>query len=144
MRLFSLFAIGILFAIGLVVSGMAQPAKVVGFLDIFGQWDPSLAFVMGSALIVSHFGFKFVLKKPSPILGAKFQLPSAKHIDLRLLTGASFFGIGWGLSGFCPGPALVALSSGHPEVLSFVAAMFVGFFLKDMLDMIVPAKPVQS
>ena len=144
MKLFSLLVIGILFAVGLVVSGMAQPAKVVGFLDIFGQWDPSLAFVMGSALVVTHFGFKFVLKKPSPILGAKFQLPSAKHIDLRLVSGASLFGVGWGLSGFCPGPALVALGSGHPEVVTFVAAMFAGFFLKDMLDMIVPVKPVQS
>lgn len=141
MRLFSLFALGILFGSGLAVSGMAQPAKVIGFLDIFGAWDPSLAFVMGSALIVTYFGFRFVLEKPSPILTEKFQLPSATHIDWRLLGGSSFFGIGWGLSGFCPGPALVALGSGTPEVLMFVGAMFVGFFVKDLLDSLITPMP---
>ena len=141
MRYLSLLLLGVLFGVGLAISGMAQPAKVVGFLDIFGAWDPSLAFVMGSALIVAHFGFKWVLNRPSPILSGGFQLPSAKHIDSRLVIGASFFGIGWGLSGFCPGPALVALGSGHPEVITFVVSMFVGFFIKDMLDLVIAPSP---
>lgn len=144
MRLVSLFFIGVLFAMGLVISGMAQPAKVIGFLDIFGAWDPSLAFVMGSALIVTHFGFKFALGKPSPVLSATFQVPSAKHIDARLLIGAGLFGIGWGLSGFCPGPVLVALGSGHSEVIMFVVAMFAGFFLKDLLDSAISPKPLKT
>ena len=141
MRYLSLLLLSVLFGIGLVVSGMAQPAKVVGFLDIFGAWDPSLAFVMDSALFVTHFGFKLVLNKPSPILSEGFQLPGAKHIDARLVVGASFFGIGWGLSGFCPGPALVALGSGHSEVITFVGSMFVGFFIKDMLDLVMTPSP---
>ncbi|MEM7542467.1 MAG: DUF6691 family protein [Pseudomonadota bacterium] len=140
MRIFATLLIGALFATGLVISGMTQPAKVIGFLDLFGTWDPSLALVMGSALVVAHFGFKAVLKRPSPVLGANFELPSAKDIDKRLVIGASFFGLGWGMSGFCPGPALVALGSSRGDVMMFVAAMFAGFFIKDLIDSAIQAR----
>ncbi|MEM7465426.1 MAG: DUF6691 family protein [Pseudomonadota bacterium] len=144
MKAISLFAIGVLFGLGLVVSGMAQPEKVTGFLDVFGAWDPSLAFVMGSALLVTHFGFNLILKKPSPVFDSNFRLPTANQIDSRLLIGATFFGVGWGLSGFCPGPAFVALGTGHTDVVIFVLAMFAGFSIKDMVDLVLPNAAVKA
>jgi len=141
MRLISLFALGVLFAFGLAVSGMTQPTKVLGFLDVFGLWDPTLAFVMGSALVVAHIGFRKVLKRSCPVLVSKFDLPTARSIDLRLVLGASVFGIGWGTTGYCPGPALVAVGSGDAGIVLFVLAMFAGFFLKDVLDLALPARP---
>jgi uncharacterized membrane protein YedE/YeeE len=121
----ALFA-GALFGVGLVVSGMANPQKVVGFLDVAGDWDPTLAFVMGGALLVTVPAFRLILRRPRPVLADGFALPTKSDVDGRLLGGAALFGVGWGLSGFCPGPAVAALSTGLTPVLAFVAAMLVG------------------
>jgi uncharacterized membrane protein YedE/YeeE len=119
-------ALGLLFGAGLVVSGMADPAKVLNFLDLFGSWDPSLAFVMGGAVVVAFFGYRLVLRRKGPIVGGDFHLPARKDIDARLIVGPAIFGIGWGLGGFCPGPALTALGLGATGTLAFVPAMLVG------------------
>jgi uncharacterized protein len=119
--------LGLIFGAGLVISGMANPAKVLNFLDLFGTWDPSLAFVMGGAVIVAFFGYRLVFRRPAPIVGA-YHLPAQTEIDSRLVTGALIFGAGWGLSGFCPGPAIVALGLGEPGTLVFVPGMIVGMW----------------
>lgn len=121
----ALFA-GALFGTGLVVSGMADPRKVIGFLDVAGNWDPTLAFVMGGALLVTGPAFRLILKRPRPLLADGFDLPTKNTVDRRLIGGAALFGVGWGLSGFCPGPAVAALSTGLTPVLAFVAAMLAG------------------
>lgn len=139
MKILSFFLLGVLFAVGLGISGMTQPQKVVGFLDVFGAWDPALLFVMGSAVLVNFIGFRLAVGRPHPLLASHFDIPSRRDIDWQLLTGAGLFGAGWGLAGFCPGPALVALASGSSDVLLFVAAMFVGLLLKDRL--VRPASP---
>jgi uncharacterized protein len=126
-------ALGLLFGIGLVISGMSDPAKVLNFLDLFGTWDPSLAFVMGGAVIVAFFGYRLVFKRKSPIVGGIFHLPTRKDIDGRILVGPAIFGIGWGLAGFCPGPALTALGVGASGTLVFVPAMFVGMWASKLL-----------
>lgn len=127
----SFFALGLLFAVGLGLSGMTQPGKVIGFLDLAGAWDPALAFVMGSAVAVTFLGYRWVLARPAPLLFSRFDIPSRREIDWQLVAGASLFGIGWGMAGFCPGPALVALAGGSREVIVFVLAMFAGFLIKD-------------
>jgi uncharacterized protein len=131
MRGLSFFALGMLFAVGLGISGMTQPGKVIGFLDLAGNWDPALAFVMGSAVVVTFVGYRWVLARPAPLLFTRFDIPSRRDIDLQLVTGATLFGVGWGMAGFCPGPALVALAGGSREVIVFVVAMFAGFLIKD-------------
>ena len=118
--------IGALFGAGLAISGMMNPAKVLGFLDFAGDWDPTLAFVMGGALLVSVPGFALARKRPKPALETGFQMPTRRDIDGRLIGGAAVFGVGWGLSGFCPGPALSAMATGMPGVYVFVAAMVAG------------------
>jgi uncharacterized membrane protein YedE/YeeE len=128
------FLIGLLFGLGLMISGMTDPGKVLGFLDLAGLWDPSLAFVMGGAVAVGVFGFAFARKLTQSFLGDAMHMPSARHIDRRLVIGSSMFGIGWGLAGFCPGPALVSAAAGHPKALGFVAAMLVGMWLFEMLE----------
>lgn len=120
--------LGLLFGVGLVVSGMSDPAKVLNFLDLFGTWDPSLAFVMGGAVLVAFVGYRLVLRRERPVLAAGFALPTRKDIDRRLVTGAAIFGIGWGLGGFCPGPALTALSLASSGVLVFLPFMFAGMW----------------
>jgi uncharacterized membrane protein YedE/YeeE len=120
--------LGLLFGIGLVISGMVDPAKVLNFLDLFGAWDPSLAFVMGGAVIVAFFGYRLVLKQPAPITGGRFHLPKVTEIDRRLVVGAAVFGLGWGLSGFCPGPAITGLGLSASGTLAFVPAMLVGMW----------------
>ena len=120
---------GVLFGLGLVVSGMANPAKVIGFLDITGDWDPTLAFVMGGAILAAAPAFRFILKRPRPVLAEEFDLPTKKSVDARLLGGSALFGVGWGLAGFCPGPAVTALASGLAPVFVFVAAMVAGMAL---------------
>lgn len=120
------FLAGLLFGVGLVVSGMANPAKVLNFLDIFGTWDPSLAFVMGGAVLVTFLGFRLVLRRSAPVLTERFDLPGTRLVDARLLTGAVIFGIGWGIGGFCPGPAITALPLMAPGTLVFVPAMLIG------------------
>ncbi len=122
---------GTLFGTGLVISGMADPQKVQNFLDLTGTWDPTLAFVMGGALLVAMPAFTLVLRRRGPMLGGSFQLPSRKDIDLRLLAGAALFGIGWGLSGYCPGPAIASLASWRLNAVLIVLAMVGGALLHD-------------
>ena len=127
------FLSGLLFGLGLTISGMINPAKVIGFLDVTGNWDPSLALVMASGLAVTLPGFHFILKQKRPLFEAKFYLPGKADIDLRLIGGAVLFGIGWGLAGYCPGPAIAALGFGSIEPWLFVAAMFLGSFCSQRL-----------
>ena len=120
---------GLVFGLGLIVSGMANPAKVLGFLDLAGAWDPSLALVMGGAILVGFFAFLIAKKRTRSFIGAEMKLPTASAIDNRLLTGSALFGAGWGIAGFCPGPGLVALGMGEPKALVFVAAMLAGMVI---------------
>jgi uncharacterized membrane protein YedE/YeeE len=117
---------GFLFAVGLAYSGMTQPGKVIGFLDFFGNWDPSLFLVMGSAVPVYMLGYRLVNRMKTPLFGGRFGIPSRSDLDARLLWGAALFGAGWGIGGFCPGPALAGLVTGATEVLLFVLSMLVG------------------
>lgn len=134
MRLIATYFIGAIFGVGISVSGMINPAKVLNFFDIAGNWDPSLAFVMGGALLVTFFGYRLVLKREGPLLGGMFQLPTRRDIDLQLVGGAAFFGIGWGIAGFCPGGALPALGTGRMEVFIFVAALLAGILIAKLLQ----------
>jgi len=117
---------GIFFGVGLAVSQMTNPAKVQAFLDVAGAWDPSLAFVMGAALVVSSIAVAIARRRPQSLLGEPLQIPEAAALDLRLLAGAALFGVGWGLGGFCPGPALAGLATGVPAVWVFTASMLAG------------------
>lgn len=128
----SLFA-GLLFGIGLILSGMANPAKVIGFLDITGNWDPSLVLVMAGAIGVGVFAFAFGKGKTVSLIGEPLRLPTAKHIDRRLVMGSLTFGIGWGLAGYCPGPALASILLGL-KPLVFVAAMIAGMAIYELLE----------
>ena len=125
---------GVVFGIGLIVSGMADPAKVLGFLDLAGAWDPSLAFVMAGAIAVGVVAFAVARRRTVSLLGAEMKLPTARRIDLRLVTGSVVFGIGWGVAGFCPGPGLVALGMGEIKAAVFVAAMLVGMGVFELLE----------
>lgn len=119
----STFFAGLIFGAGLTISQMVNPTKVIAFLDISGAWDPSLAFVMGGALLVTFIGYKFVLKSPAPLFDDRFRLPTRQDIDAPLILGAALFGVGWGLSGLCPGPALASLSFAGQNGLIFVVSM---------------------
>ncbi len=119
---------GLIFGLGLIIGGMANPQKILNFLDIFGQWDPSLIFMMGAAVITTFLGFRYVLKNERPILAGKFELPTRKIIDKSLIIGAALFGIGWGLGGFCPGPALTSISLGATGTYIFVLSMIAGMW----------------
>jgi hypothetical protein len=134
------FFCGLLFGIGLIVAQMSNPAKVLNFLDIAGHWDPSLAFVMIGAIPVAALGFALARRHKTPLLTEKFQPPTATTIDARLIIGAALFGIGWGLVGFCPGPAITALGFGSGQAVLFVIAMLAGMALFQAYDMI-GAKP---
>ena len=125
------FGCGLVFACGLVAGGMTQPSKVVGFLDVTGAWDPSLALVMGGALGTHALLRRFVLARPRPLLAPTFYVPTRSDLDARLIAGAAIFGVGWGLGGFCPGPAIVALGAGMPAALVVVPAMLAGMLLHD-------------
>ena len=126
-RLVAAFGVGVLFAVGLGVSGMTLPEKVIGFLDVSGgEWDPALAFVMGGAVVVYAIGYRLVTRREAPQFAASFSLPRRRDIDLRLLGGAALFGAGWGLGGYCPGPALVSTVTLTSDVMVFVGSMFVG------------------
>lgn len=120
------FAAGLVFGLGLLVSGMANPAKVLAFLDLAGAWDPSLAFVMAGAVAVTFVGYRLAWRRAQPLLTDRFEVPSATSLDRRLLAGAALFGLGWGIGGYCPGPALTALPLLDPGTLVFVPAMLVG------------------
>jgi uncharacterized membrane protein YedE/YeeE len=126
LRVLSAAAIGLIFGIGIVIAGMANPAKVLNFFDLFGSWDPSLLLVMASALTVTFIGYRFVLKRPAPKFDGKFHLPTRRDLDMPLIAGSALFGIGWGIAGFCPGGAIPALGSGQASPLIFVAAMIGG------------------
>lgn len=129
MRIASGFIAGLVFGLGLVISGMSNPAKVLNFLDILGPWDPSLAFVMAGASITTYIGYRIVWLRESPALGSKFDVPSSTVIDRPLLTGAAVFGMGWGLGGFCPGPAWASLAIASPGVMVFLPFMLLGLVL---------------
>ena len=131
---FSEFVVGLIFGLGLIVSGMTDPGKVQGFLDLAGLWDPSLAFVMGGAIAVGIFAFALAKKRTRSVLGGAMHLPSAKDIDRRLVIGSLVFGAGWGLAGFCPGPAIVSAGAGQPKALVFVLAMLAGMWLFEWAD----------
>ena len=122
-------ALGLLFGVGLVVSGMSDPAKVRNFLDLFGTWDPSLAFVMGGAVVTAFIGYRIVLRRPKPVAASTFHLPAKTDIDSKVLVGPAIFGIGWGLGGFCPGPALTAATLGATGAYVFLPTMFLGMWL---------------
>ncbi|MET4102594.1 putative membrane protein YedE/YeeE [Roseovarius sp. MBR-78] len=133
MRLLSGFIVGLIFGLGIAVSGMINPAKVLNFFDVAGAWDPSLAFVMGGALLTTFIGYRLVLRREAPLIEARFQLPTARDIDARLVGGSAVFGIGWGIAGFCPGAAVPALGSGKWEVALFVAALLAGLWAARMI-----------
>lgn len=126
MKMIVTYLTGLIFGIGIVISGMANPAKVLNFFDVFGTWDPSLGFVMGGALITTAIGYKLVFRRPAPVFEPGFIVPTSRVIDRRLVVGSAVFGIGWGIAGFCPGGALPALGTGRPDVLIFFAALVAG------------------
>lgn len=134
MRLFFSYLSGLVFGIGISISGMANPAKVLNFFDVAGTWDPSLAFVMGGALVVTFIGYRFVMKRPAPSLSSSFQLPTRRDLDLPLIGGSAVFGVGWGIAGFCPGGALPALGTGQLDVFIFVAALLGGIVAAKLLQ----------
>ncbi|WP_029004853.1 DUF6691 family protein [Azorhizobium doebereinerae] len=135
---------GLVFGLGLVISGMANPAKVLNFLDVAGTWDPSLAFVMAGAVAVTFIGFRLVLARPRPLFAAAFQVPTRRDLEPRLIVGPAIFGIGWGLSGLCPGPAFTALALAAPGALVFMPAMLAGMAAARWLATRAPAIPSPS
>ncbi|MEL6619676.1 MAG: DUF6691 family protein [Pseudomonadota bacterium] len=134
MKLIATYLIGLIFGVGISISGMANPAKVLNFFDIAGTWDPSLIFVMGGALITTFIGYKLVFGRAAPVFAGKFSLPTSQAIDAKLVGGSAVFGIGWGIAGFCPGGALPALGTGRWEVFAFVGAVIVGILLAKFLQ----------
>jgi uncharacterized protein len=134
LRALGAIAAGLLFGAGLLLSGMTRPAKVLAFLDVFGDWDASLALVMAGAISVHALGYRLVRRRTVPLADERFWVPEQKKLDARLLVGAALFGVGWGLSGYCPGPALVSLASAGPGVLVFVIALVLGSKLSSWLS----------
>lgn len=132
-RIAAALALGLLFGLGLIVSGMSNPAKVLAFLDVAGRWDPSLALVMAGAVAVSAAGYRVARWRGRPVLAPRLEIPTRRDLDPRLLAGAALFGVGWGLAGLCPGPALTLLTIVPGEALTFVAAMVVGMLLFRLL-----------
>lgn len=131
LRILSAATIGLVFGAGIAVSGMANPAKVLNFFDVFGTFDPSLLLVMASALAVTFVGYRFVLKRPAPVFDRKFHLPTRRQLDLPLIGGSALFGVGWGIAGFCPGGAIPALGLGETSAVLFVVAMIAGIYLSN-------------
>ena len=155
MAIFLQFVVGLIFGFGLMLSGMSNPAKVLNFLDLggiaSGSWDPSLAFVMASAVLVTFVGYRLVLARSRPLFAERFHLPTQRELDLRIVAGPAIFGVGWGLVGFCPGPALTALGFGSNAAIIFVAAMFAGMWLARLLAglpalsrIVTPADPLET
>ncbi|MFC4931550.1 YeeE/YedE family protein [Massilia sp. GCM10023247] len=134
MHILVAFAVGLVFGLGLILSGMTDPAKVTGFLDLAGNWDPSLAFVMGGAILVGSIAFALARNRERALLGGAMRLPSATAIDRRLVLGSLAFGAGWGLAGYCPGPALASLASGGAKPLVFTLAMLAGMGLFELFE----------
>ena len=136
MHILSALIVGLVFGIGLIVSGMTNPSKVLGFLDLAGAWDPSLAFVMAGAILVGALAFRFAGKRERSLLGEAMRLPAARRIDRRLVLGSLVFGAGWGLAGYCPGPALASLATGVAAPWIFTAAMLAGMAVFEVLEWI--------
>ena len=134
MQLLMALVSGLVFGLGLIISGMTDPSKVTGFLDLAGKWDPSLAFVMGGAILVGLFAFRFAATRSSTLLGDPMRLPAARQIDRRLVFGGLTFGVGWGLAGYCPGPALASLATGGSKPLIFTIAMLAGMAIFEIQD----------
>jgi uncharacterized membrane protein YedE/YeeE len=130
--IFALFT-GLVFGVGISISGMINPAKVFNFFDIAGTWDPSLAFVMGGAVIVTFIGYRLVWRRTAPLFGVGFQVPNNGTIDARLVGGSAIFGIGWGIAGFCPGATIPVLGTGRWEVVLFLAAVTAGFYARRLM-----------
>lgn len=128
------FASALLFGLGLGISGMTLPAKVLGFLDIAGEWDPSLMAVMVGAILVHSVSYRWITKRSSPVLAAEFKIPTKRDIDWKLVLGSAIFGAGWGLGGFCPGPSLVGVVTGEPSVVVFVISMVGGVYLHEIFN----------
>ncbi len=129
MTIFLSFAVGLIFGLGLIISGMSNPDKVLGFLDLAGSWDPSLIFVMAGAIALSALAFRLARNRSTSLLGQPMQMPTARQIDRRLVVGSVLFGLGWGLAGICPGPALVLLGAGAMKGLVFALALLAGMAL---------------
>lgn len=147
MRLIITYLIGLVFGTGIMISGMANPAKVLNFFDVAGSWDPSLIFVMGGALITTFIGYRFVLPRQEnaqPLMDVRFHLPTKRSLDARLIGGSALFGVGWGIAGFCPGGALPALGTGVTDVFIFTGAMIVGLFLAKFAMKLSSPKPAPS
>ena len=134
MQFVSILLLGLVFGLGLILSGMSDPGKVLGFLDVSGSWDPSLGLVMGGAVIVSFVAYRLARKRGASLFGAALKLPSSTTIDKRLVFGGITFGVGWGLAGFCPGPAIVSLGSGQAKAVVFVAAMLAGMLVYEIIE----------
>jgi uncharacterized membrane protein YedE/YeeE len=141
MGIFASFLAGLVFGLGLLISGMASPTKVLGFLDLAGSWDPSLALVMVGAIAVGLVAFTVARRRTVSFLGLDMKLPTARHIDRRLVVGSLLFGVGWGIAGLCPGPALVALGAGQSKSVVFVAAMLAGMGVFELLERRRPGRP---
>lgn len=133
MKIVLSFVTGLIFGIGLIVSGMSDPVKVMGFLDWFGEWDPTLLYVMVGAILTVSIGYVLILKRPKPILTNEFQVPKNKTINKRLIGGSAVFGLGWGMSGYCPGPAAVNISFNPTDALVFLFFMIAGFYVAKTL-----------
>ena len=133
MQVLATFAAGLIFGLALTVAGLVNPAKVLSFLDVAGAWDPSLAFTMAAAVLTTALGYRLAFAKGEPLLAHSFQLPAALYVDARLISGAAIFGVGWGLAGYCPGPAITALSTASAPTAIFVVAMLAGMMVARML-----------
>lgn len=145
MRILSAALIGLVFGIGIMISGMANPAKVLNFFDLAGTWDPSLAFVMAGALLVAGPGYAILFRKrPKPVYASRFQLPGTRRIDPALVLGSAGFGVGWGIAGFCPGGALPALGTGIPQVFLFTGALIAGLLVARAMQAMVPGPETDS
>jgi uncharacterized membrane protein YedE/YeeE len=136
--------VGLIFGTGIALSGMANPAKVLNFFDIAGTWDPSLALVMASALLVAAIGYRFVFRRPKPLFDARFHLPASRKIDTPLIAGSVAFGIGWGISGFCPGGAIPALGLSEPSAWIFVGSMLAGIAAARTVRIALEARSTQT
>jgi uncharacterized membrane protein YedE/YeeE len=144
LRTLAAFGCGLIFGLGLAISGMMNPAKVIGFLDVAGDWDPTLVFVMGGALLATMPAYRVILARSRPVLANGFSLPTKKSLDAPLIWGSALFGVGWGLVGFCPGPAVAAIGTGLPAVFGFVAAMVAGMALHAWISGERPARTSAS
>ncbi|SFK99917.1 YeeE/YedE family protein [Methylorubrum salsuginis] len=143
-KIVSAFAVGLLFGLGLLVSGMADPAKVLAFLNVTGRWDPSLSFVMAGAVAVSATGYFVARRRGRPLLASRLEIPTRRDLDPRLIAGAAVFGLGWGLAGLCPGPALTLLTVAPAQAVTFVAAMVAGILAFRLLPAAAPKPAVQG